>query len=99
MNSETTYDPYKHETDQQAGEAVSRGPVPAIKRVAHRITKSLLRAHWERETIRELAKLHPDMLRDIGMRQDDIREVAGDLAKERADAWARHAQASNGFGG
>lgn len=99
MNTETTYDDYQTIVDPVPGQIVRVKPASAVKRAARRLMKALIRSHWERQTARELSSLSPYILRDIGMRQEDIREVAGDLARERADAWARQAQRANGFGG
>jgi len=70
-----------------------------LRRILRRIVKPMVRAHWERQAIRELSGMPPYLLRDIGLRHEEIHGVAADLARERADAWARQAQASNGFGG
>lgn len=69
------------------------------RRVFSRITNSMRAGHLERKTVRELSALPPYILRDIGMRPDNIREFATEIAKERAEAWARQADATNGFGG
>lgn len=99
MNTETTYDDYQPIAGRVPGQPVAAKSASAVKRAVRRLVKALIQSHWERQTARELSSLSPYILRDIGMRQEDIREVAGDLARERADAWARQAQRSNGFGG
>lgn len=99
MNTETTYDDYQPLAEPVPGQSARATFTAAVRRAARRLMTALIRAHWERQTARELSSLSPYILRDIGMRQEDIREVAGDLARERADAWARQAQRSNGFGG
>lgn len=99
MNTETTYTDYQPIVDTTPAQSGVRRAASAVQRAIRRILKSMLRAHWERETAAELSRLPAYMLRDIGMREDDIHVVARDLARERADAWARQAQRSNGFGG
>ncbi len=99
MTSETTYSDRDPIIEPLARRAIRSGPVSAIRRAGRRILKAMLRAHLERQTTRELRNLPPYLLRDIGMRQEDIREVASDLARQQADAWARQAQRANGFGG
>lgn len=99
MNTETTYNEYQPVADTTQAQSGVRRATSAVMRAVRRILKSMLRAHWERETAAELSRLPAYMLRDIGMREDDIHVVARDLARERADAWARQAQRSNGFGG
>ncbi len=99
MNTETTYNDYQPVVDTTQAQSGARRATSAVKRAVRRILKSMLRAHWERETTAELSRLPAYMLRDIGMREEDIHVVARDLARERADAWARQAQRSNGFGG
>jgi uncharacterized protein YjiS (DUF1127 family) len=75
------------------------GVFAAARRALRGVMKSLLQSHWQRESVRELSSLPDYVLRDIGLQEGDIREVAGELARERADAWARQAYGSNGFGG
>jgi uncharacterized protein YjiS (DUF1127 family) len=99
MNTETTYNDYQPAVDTTRVQSGAGRAASAVKRAVRRILKTMLRAHWERETAAELSRLPAYMLRDIGMREDDIHVVARDLARERADAWARQAQRSNGFGG
>lgn len=99
MNTETTYNGYEPAVGSIRGQSVPTRVAAAVRRAARRLVKSMLQSYWERQTVRELGGLPSYVLRDIGMRPDDIREVAGDLARERADAWARRADASNGFGG
>lgn len=99
MTSETTYSDRDPVVEPLARRAMSSGPVAALRRAGRRILKAMFRLHLERQTTRELSNLPPYLLRDIGMRKEDIREVASDLAREQADAWARQAQRANGFGG
>lgn len=99
MNTETTYNDYQPVVDSVPGQSAWAKSAAAVKRAVRRLMKALIQSHWERHTARELSSLPPYILRDIGLRQEDIREVAGNLARERADAWARQAQRSNGFGG
>lgn len=73
--------------------------VSKTRQMFRRVKSSMLARHWERETIRELSSLPAHILRDIGLRPDNIREVAAEMAKERAEQWARRAGAANGFGG
>ena len=94
MNTQTTY------TGYAAGQSsVLRDTIAGIRGFAQRIAKAMMARHLERETVRELSSLPTYILRDIGMQREDIGRVAGDLARERADAWARRAGSSNGFGG
>lgn len=99
MNTDTTYNDYQPVVDSVPGQSVWTKTSSAVKRAVRRLMKALIQSHWERQTARELSSLPPYILRDIGLRQEDIREVAGDLARERADAWARQALRANGFGG
>jgi uncharacterized protein YjiS (DUF1127 family) len=97
MTTEATYNEYS-----PIGDSISSQPAlkaRSVSSVMRRIMKPLVRSHWERESIRELSGLPSHILRDIGMSRYDIQKVSKDLAKERADAWARQAEASNGFGG
>ena len=96
MNTETTYD---YSGVASTTPSPSPGIAASVRRAFRRTWKSMLRYHWERQTARELASLPSYVLRDIGLRPDDIHSVASDLAKERADAWARQAEGSSGFGG
>jgi len=98
MNTESSFGTQQALAGAAAGQRGTKGLAAFIKRSWHRMMGSMLRAHWERETIRELGNLPSHMLKDIGMREDDIRRVARDLAREQADAWARRAQGANGFG-
>jgi uncharacterized protein YjiS (DUF1127 family) len=96
MNTETTYDdciPAASIWDQSA----PRGMAAALWRPIRRIQRAMLRYHWERHTVRELSALPSYVLRDIGLRPDDIHSVAAGMAKERAESWARQAAGSNGF--
>lgn len=99
MNTETTYNEYETVVDAIREQSIAKRVASSIKQKVRSIAKSMLRSHWERQAVRELASLPPYVLRDIGLRPDEIREVSHDLARERADAWARQAQGSNGFGG
>lgn len=99
MNTETTYNEYQAAVDAIREQSAPKRAAAAFRRAFRRLAKSVLRSHWERQALRELASLPPYVLRDIGLRQDEIREVAGELARERAEAWARQAQGANGFGG
>ena len=99
MNTETTYNDYVPVVDAVPERSVGKRAASAVRRTFRRMAKSMLQAHWERTAARELTSLPDYVLRDIGMRPDDIHKVAGDLARERADTWARQAQGSNGFGG
>lgn len=99
MTSETIYSNRDPVVEPLARRAISSGPVAALRRAGRRILKTMLRNYLERQTTRELSNLPPYLLRDIGMRKEDIRVVASDLAREQADAWARQAQRANGFGG
>lgn len=94
MNTQTTYS-----SEVVGAQVPARGVVGAIKGAMRRLMKSLMAYHLERETARELSSLPSYILRDIGMAREDIGRVAADLAKERSEAWARQAEASNGFGG
>jgi uncharacterized protein YjiS (DUF1127 family) len=93
MNTQTIHAEYAPIVGASA-RAVSRA-----RQTFRRIKGSMLARHWERETIRELSSLPAHILRDIGLRPDNIREVAAEMAKERAEQWARRAGAANGFGG
>lgn len=99
MTSETTYSDRDSAVEPLARRAITSGPVSAIRRAGRRILKAILQTYLERQTTRELSSLPPYLLRDIGIREEDIREVASDLARDQADAWARQAQRANGFGG
>lgn len=99
MNTETTYNEYETAVDAMREQSAPKRIASSIQRMVRNIAKSMLRSHWERQAVRELASLPPYVLRDIGLRPDEVREVSHDLARERADAWARQAQGSNGFGG
>lgn len=98
MNTETTYNDCLPVVDAMPEQSVGKRAASAVRRAVRRVVKSMIQAHWERHAVRELASLPDYMLRDIGMRPDDINKVARDLARERADAWARRAQGANGFG-
>lgn len=95
MNIQTTYGAAGTDTVHQP----ARGALAAVRRALRGVVKSMLAAHWERETVRELSALPTSMLQDIGMTRGNIRGVAAALARERAENWARQAGASNGFGG
>ncbi|HSH40717.1 MAG TPA: DUF1127 domain-containing protein [Arenicellales bacterium] len=96
MNTQTTI---TQPMETISGPMLSGGALRTARQALRRVIKSLLQSHWQRETVRELSSLPPYVLRDIGMQEGDIHEVAGELARERADAWARQAYGSNGFGG
>jgi len=99
MNTESTYNTRDALAAAPAGASAAKRLALRLARPWRRVLQSMRRSHWERETVRELSSLPSYMLRDIGLQEDDIEKVARDLARERADAWARRAQASNGFGG
>ncbi|MGA8261531.1 MAG: DUF1127 domain-containing protein [Arenicellales bacterium] len=61
----------------------------SIRYKVRRMFRPMMAAHLERETIRELSRLSPCILRDIGLNRGDIPRVASDWARERADTWAR----------
>jgi len=94
MNIQTTYGAGTDTVHQPA-----HGALAAARRILRGAVKSMLASHWERQTIRELSALPTYVLQDIGMTRGNIRSVAAELARERADSWARQAEASNGFGG
>lgn len=98
MNTEATYTDHPSMVDTVAGQPGLRRAASAVSRIARRIMKPMLRAHWKRQAIHELSGLPSFILRDIGVRPDDIRSVAADLARDQADAWARRTRGSNGFG-
>lgn len=93
MNTQTTYTGYVEERSPLAG------AVAAMKRAARRVAARMMSRHMERETVRELSSLPSHILKDIGLDRADIHAVASQMARTRADAWARQAGASNGFGG
>lgn len=96
MNSDTIYN---DRMAVDASSSVRRRPMDTVKRRLRRMVQSMVAHYWERQAVRELSGLSSHTLRDIGIRPEDIRSVAADLAKERARQWARQAGASNGFGG
>lgn len=99
MNTETTYNDYQTVVDAAPERSAGSRITAAIRRAARRVMKSMIRSHWERHAVRELNSLPSYVLRDIGIGEGEIREVAADLARDRADAWARRASGANGFGG
>lgn len=92
MNTQTTYVGYAPAAD-------TGGIAGAVKRAVNRVLSRMMYRHIERQTLRELSTLPDYVLRDIGLSRGDIRGVAADLARDRSEAWARRAGASNGFGG
>lgn len=101
MNTQSTTHPTfgGYETGGAVRESsAAKRAAAAIKRAVQRVLKSMMAYHIERETARELSGLPSYILKDIGIRREDIHEIAAHMARERADAWARHARASNGFG-
>jgi len=99
MNTETTYNDCVTVVDAMPEQSAGKRAASAVRGAIRRVAKSMIQAHWERHAVRELSSLPDYVLRDIGLRPDDINKVAGDLARERAEAWARRAQGANGFGG
>lgn len=93
MNTQTTLIEYA-----SLGAKRTRGFSKA-KRAFVRIRNSMRARHLERKTVQELSSLPSYILRDIGMTPDGIRAFAAEQAKERAEEWARQAEAQNGFGG
>lgn len=98
MNTETTYDGYPASGAVRDGD-IRSGMLASVGRAIRRFQKRMLASHWERQTAYELSTLPNHLLRDIGMYPSNIREVARDLAQQRAEDWARRAGGSNGFGG
>lgn len=98
MNTETTYDGYTTSGAVSDGH-IGSGVLASVGRAIRRFQKRMLASHWERQTVYELSSLPSHMLKDIGMYPSNIREVARDLAQQRAEDWARRAGGSNGFGG
>lgn len=96
MNTPTTISGY--EADNAVPQHAA-GALSTVRRTMRRLARAMMARYLERETARELSSLPPYILRDIGMQREDIRRVAADLARERADAWARQAGGANGFGG
>lgn len=98
MNTQTTFSEYAPAAADRR-KSFMASVMAATRSVVHGALRSMMASHLERQTVRELSSLPPHILRDIGLTHANIRGVAADLAKERADAWARQAQGSNGFGG
>ncbi|MGA8260056.1 MAG: DUF1127 domain-containing protein [Arenicellales bacterium] len=93
MNTQTTY------SDYTGTSTIGRGVVTATRRAVRSALKSMLTSYWERHAVRELDSLPDYVLNDIGVTRGSIRGVAAAYAKDKADAWARRAESSNGFGG
>lgn len=98
MSTDTTYEDAPPITGPSAGVSWKHAAT-AARRLLRRLLKPIVRSYWQRHTVRELSELPSYILRDIGLEAHDIHEVAGDLARDRAEDWARHARGANGFGG
>jgi len=88
MNTQSIHDEHAAAAARQRKSSV--GSLAAnLGYMVRRILRPMVAAHLERQALSELSRLSPAILRDIGLTRGDIGSVAADMAKERADAWAR----------